>query len=128
MTDREQALHRLLKEARDPEPAAPAFQRLWNTARAQVEQPPVVSAPWSDAFAAATAVACVLTIGILFALDARRGALEPEQDSALYAQLIAHTSWRSPTDMLLDATASGPLGALPELPTVNTNPPLESLL
>jgi hypothetical protein len=128
MTDREQALHRLLKEARDPEPAPPAFQSVWNAARSQAEQPPTATAHWGDAFATAAAAACVLAIGILFALDARRSALEPQHDSALYAQLIAHTSWRSPTDVLLDSTTSRPLGALPELPTVNTNPPLESLL
>jgi hypothetical protein len=128
MTDREQALHRLLKEGRGPEPAAPAFNRLWNDARTQAEQRPEPGSHWGDAFAAAAAAVCVLAIGIIFALDARRTALEQQRDSGLYAQLIAHTTWRSPTDVLLDNAADRPLGALPDLPTVNTNPPLESLL
>lgn len=128
MTDREHALRQLLREGRDPDAAAPAFSRLWTAARAQAGQRPAVAARWGDAFAAAAAATCVLAIGILFALDARRTAVEHDQDSELYAQLIAHTTWRSPTDVLLDTPAHRSLGALPDLPIVNTNPPLESLL
>ena len=127
MPDREQALHRLLTESREPEAQAPPFKRLWNAARAQAGQPPTTAARWGDTFAAVAATASVLVIGLFLALDARRVPVQA-QDPALYELLIARTTWRSPTDVLLESSASGSLGGLPELPTVNTNPPLESLL
>ncbi len=128
MIEREHALRRLLREARPNEPAAPPFNRLWSAAKAQTGQLRATSGRWGDAFAGVAATACVLLIGLFLALDARRTDVDHTQDSALYAQLIAHTTWRSPTDGLLETPASRSLGALPELPTVNTNPPLESLL
>jgi hypothetical protein len=54
------------------------------------------------------------------------GAATP--DPALYSQLIARTTWASPTDSLLDTHARFPLAGLPALPAVNTSPSLESLL
>ena len=128
MTEREPALQRLLRESRHPEAAAPAFQRIWNAARTQVEQGSAKPARWGDTFAAAAATASVLVIVLLLALDARRPPVKQLEDPALYSLLIARTTWRSPTDVLLETSAGHSLGSLPALPTVNTNPPVESLL
>lgn len=127
MTDRETKLQRLLSEGRDAERAAPAFSHMWNAARAQAGQGSAKSARWGDTFAAAAATASVLVIGLFLALDARRPSLQQVEDPVLYSLLIARTTWRSPTDVLLETTAGQSLGTLPALPTVNTNPP-ESLL
>ena len=127
MTEREQALRRLLRESRGSEAQAPAFSRLWNGALAQIGQRPA-SARWGDMFAAVAATVSVVVIGLVLAIDARRTPPEHAPDPALYELLIARTTWRSPTDVLLDSSAGASLGGLPDLPTVNTNPPLESLL
>ncbi len=128
MTEREPTLQRLFRESRDPEAAAPAFQRMWNAARAEAEQGSAKPVRWGDTLAAAAATASVLVIGLLLALDARRPPSRQAEDPALYSLLIARTTWRSPTDVLLETNAGQTLGSLPALPTVNTNPPVESLL
>lgn len=129
MTDHNHALRRLLVDARPPESAeAPSFNRLWSAARAQVEQPQAAIGRWGDTFSAAAATVCVLLIGLFLALDMRKEHAGVLPDSVLYEQLIAQTAWRSPTDVLLDTPARYSLRTLPELPDVNTNPYLESLL
>ncbi len=130
MNDQEQALRRELKAAlQATEPGAtPSFNRLWAAAQERREQSATAISGWAESFAAGAAVASVVAIGILIAANVRRNTDERIPDSALYAQLITQTSWASPTDALLDATARYSLAGLPELPAINTNPSLEPLL
>ncbi len=129
MTEHDHALRRLLLEARHPESAeAPSFNRLWSAARAQVEQPQPAIGRWGDTVSAAAAIACVLLIGLFLALHIRKEQAGVLPDPVLYEQLIAQTAWRSPTDVLLETPARYALHTVPELPGVNTNPYMESLL
>jgi hypothetical protein len=130
MNDREQALRRVLADAlRSSEATStPPFARLWAAARGRAAREPTQLATWTESLAAGVAVASVVAIGVLVVANMRvRGSGEPP-DAELYAQLIAQTSWTSPTDILLDARARFPLAGLPELPAVNTQPSPESLL
>lgn len=130
MSDREQQLGRVLKDAlRAEEPAAtPSFSRLWTAAQAGREEPAAAFSGWAESFAAGAAVASVVAIGILIAANVRKNSDDRVPDTALYAQLITQASWASPTDALLDTTARYSVAGLPELPAINTDPSLEPLL
>lgn len=130
MSDQEQQLRRVLKDAlQEGEPAAtPSFNRLWAAAQERREQSATAFSGWAETFAAGAAVASVVAMGILIAVNARKNGDDQLPDTALYARLIAQTTWASPTDALLDTAARYSLAGLPELPAVNTNPSLESLL
>lgn len=130
MSDPEQALRRELKAALQAnEPAAtPSFKGLWAAAQELRERPTPALSGWAESFAAGAAVASVVAIGILVAVNAGKSGRDEMRDTALYARLINQTTWTSPTDVLLDTAARYPLAGLPELPAVNTNPSLEFLL
>jgi len=130
MSDHDQALRRALTDAlRSSEPAStPSFSRLWAAAQLPVEPEPGAFSRWTETLTAGAAVASVVVMGILIAINVRKSNTANVSDTTLYAQLIAQTSWQSPTDALLDSSARFSLAGLPELPVVNTNPSLESLL
>jgi len=130
MSEQEQTLRHVLTDAmRSAEPAStPSFARLWATAHEQREQLPGMLSSWAETLTAGVAVASVIAMGFLIAANIREGGSGEGPDTALYSQLIAQTTWASPTDALLDSPARFPLAGLPALPAVNTNPSLESLL
>lgn len=130
MSDHEQALRRELKAAlQATEPAAtPSFKGVWAAAQEPRQQPAAAYSGWAESIAAGAAVASVVAMGILIAINAGRSGHDQMRDTALYARLINQTTWTSPTDVLLDTAARYPLAGLPELPAVNTNPSLEFLL
>lgn len=114
-----QELRRLFREAHRDEAVPPPFETLWNRVRAEAttwHQPPVNLRP----VFVGILVAVVVTLGIVWSLQAPEPGLAPPTPSSILAEAAWDRNWagwEGPLDFLLDTPGRTYLESVPTLST-----------